>query len=132
MTDGHVVKAMYDALAAGDVQQFTDLLHPDVVWTVPGNHDLSGTFGGTAELFAHLAEVVQRTGGNVKVDVKEILEGDRHTVAVVEVDMAVDGRTVHDHQVHVFQLRDGRIRSVREFHGDEKSFDDLFGARRTS
>ena len=119
---------MYDALAAGDVQQFIGLLHPDVTWTVPGGHDLSGTFTGVPALLAHLGEVARRTGGQVKVDVDEVLDGDRHTIAVVEVDMAADGQTVHDHQVHVFELQDGRITSVREYHGDEQAFDDLFDA----
>ncbi len=117
---------MYDAITKLDMETFVSVLDPDVEWTVPGQHDLAGTTKGVPELLAHLAEVAQRTGGSVKVEVHEVIEGDRYTVAVVEVDMAVDGHTVHDKQVHLFELRDGHITSVREFHGDEKSFDDLF------
>jgi ketosteroid isomerase-like protein len=123
-----VVRAMYDAVGRADIAAFTAVLDPDVQWTVPGRHELAGTFTGVPALLTHLAEVAQRTGGQVRVEVDEILEGERHTLAVVDVEMAVDGQTVHDRQVHLFELDAERITSVREFHGDEKSFDDLFGA----
>jgi ketosteroid isomerase-like protein len=45
---------------------------------------------------------------------------------VVDVEMTVDGCTVRDHQVHLFVIRDGRIASVREYHGDDRAFDELF------
>jgi ketosteroid isomerase-like protein len=125
--DGEVVRQMYDALAALDLNAFTALLDPDVTWTVPGTHSLAGTTSGVPELLAHLAEVAQRTGGQVRVDVKEVVDGDRYTVAVVAVDMTVDGTSVHDHQVHLFEIRHGRIASVREYHGDERASDALFG-----
>jgi hypothetical protein len=122
-----VVREMYDAVGRADIAAFTAVLDPDVEWTVPGRHNLAGTFTGVGELLTHLAEVAQRTRGQVKVEIDEIVEGERHTLAVVGVEMAVDGQTVHDRQVHLFELEAGRIISVREFHGDEKSFDDLFG-----
>jgi ketosteroid isomerase-like protein len=61
------------------------------------------------------------------VDIVEILEGHGHVAAVAEVEMAVDGQTVKDRQVHLFDLRDGRIISVHEYHGDEHAFERLFG-----
>ena len=57
-----VVRRMYDAISAGDLESFTALLDPRIVWTVPGSHNLAGTFTGVPALLAHLAEVAQRTG----------------------------------------------------------------------
>jgi uncharacterized protein len=125
-----VVRSMYAALERGDVNAFVGLLHPDIEWTVPGRHDLAGTFVSVPALLAHLAEVAQRTGGQIKVDVVDILESGRHVAAVAEVDMSVDRRTTHDRQVHLFEFRDGRIASVTEYHGNEQAFEDLFGAAR--
>ncbi|MBV8979809.1 MAG: nuclear transport factor 2 family protein [Acidimicrobiia bacterium] len=127
MTDAEVVRAMYDVLAAADIRAFTDLLDPDIEWTVPGRHTLSGTTVGVAALLAHLAEVAQRTGGHVSVDVREVLTGEAYVTALVDVEMTVDDHTVQDRQVHVFQVRDGRIASVREYHGDVRAFEELFG-----
>jgi len=118
---------MYDALVSADVNVFTALLDPDIEWTVPGSHDLAGKFTGVPALLTHLAEVAQRTRGQVRADVVDVLEGDGLIAAVVKVDMSVDGHTVQDRQVHLFVLRDGRIASVREYHGDEGAFDRLFG-----
>jgi len=126
VTDADVVRAMYDALAAADIPTFVSLLDPDVQWTVPGRHTLAGTTVGVPALLAHLAEVAQRTAGQVSVDVKDVLAGASYTSAVVDVEMTVDGRSVQDHQVHLFGFRDGRIASVREYHGDERAFDELF------
>ena len=128
MTDSTaVVRQMYDVLVSADVKAFTALLDPCIEWTVPGSHHTAGTFTGVPALLTHLAEVAQRTGGQVRVDVHEVLGSDDLVAAIVEVEMSVDGQTVHDRQVHLFELRDGRIASVREYHGDERAFDRLFG-----
>jgi len=126
VTDANIVRAMYDALAAADIPTFVALLDPEVEWTVPGRHTLAGTTVGVPALLAHLAEVAQRTAGQVSVEVKDVLSGATYATAVVDVEMTVDGRTVEDHQVHLFGFRDGRIASVREYHGDERAFDELF------
>ena len=123
-----VVRAMYDAIAGADIPAFTALLDADVRWTVPGNHALAGTFEGVPALLAHLAEVFQATGGHVVVDVRDVVSGDHFTVAVVDVRMTVDGVTVDDSQVHLFEVSNGRITSVREYHGDEAAFARLFSA----
>jgi ketosteroid isomerase-like protein len=121
-----LVRRLYETIAAADIPGFTAVLAPDVEWRVPGSHDLAGTSKGIAALLTHLAEVARRTGGQVNVHIDEIITGERHTVALVDVDMSVDGQTVHDSQVHVFEVRDDRITSVREYHGDERAFDELF------
>ena len=129
MTDSAaVVRRMYDVLVSADVHAFTALIDPDIEWTVPGSHDLAGTFRGVPALLTHLAEVGQRTGGQIRVEVVDVLEGDSLVAAIADVEMSVDGQTVQDRQVHLFELRDGRIASVREYHGDERAFDRLFGA----
>src|SRR4051794_37609644 len=130
MSDGAaVVRQMYDALFSADVKGFTAVLDPDIKWTGPGSHQLSGAFTGVPALLAHLAEVAQRTGGQVRLDVIDVLEGDDLAAAIVDVDMSFDGQTVHDRQVHLFELRSDRIASVREYHGDVGSFERIFGDR---
>ena len=62
-----------------------------------------------------------------EVALEEVVGGEAYTTAIVDVQMIVDGHPVDDHQVHLFKLRDGRIASVREYHGDERAFDALFG-----
>jgi uncharacterized protein len=120
-----VVRRMYDALADGDIEGFVALLDPEVAWTVPGRHDLAGTFTGLPNVLAHLAEVFQRTGGQIVVAVGEVVAGERCTMAIVDVQLTVDRRTVDDRQVHLFELRDGRISLVREYHGDEPAMERL-------
>ena len=120
-----IVRRLYDAIGQGQVEAFIAMLDPDVVWTVPGQHHLAGTFTGVPALLAHLAEVVQRTEGKIVIDVVEVIAGDRRAVAVVDVELTVDGRSVQDRQVHLFELGDGRITLVREYHGDEQAMQDL-------
>src|SRR4051812_40858350 len=102
-----VVRAMYDAIAAADIPAFSALLDPDVTWTVPGQHHLAGTFSGVPALLAHLAEVFQATGGQVSIDVRDVVAGEHFTVAVVDVRMTVDGTTIDDRQIHRFEIPDG-------------------------
>ncbi len=123
--NGDVVRQMYDAIGRGDIETFVGVLDPGVTWTVPGQHHLAGTFTGGPALLAHLAEVAQRTEGKIAVAVVEVFAGDGRVVAIVDVELSVDGRTVQDRQVHLFELRDGRITSVREYHGNEVAMQDL-------
>ena len=82
MTDSAaVVRRMYDVLVSADVHAFTALIDPDIEWTVPGSHDLAGTFRGVPALLTHLAEVGQRTGGQIRVEV---------VVDEVQVDKTID------------------------------------------
>ncbi|MCU1449766.1 MAG: hypothetical protein JWP02_1936 [Acidimicrobiales bacterium] len=122
---GDVVRHMYEAIAGGDIEGFVALLDPEVVWTVPGRHDLAGTFRGIPNLLAHLAEVFQRTEGQIVIAVDEVVGGERCTMAVVDVQLTVAGNAVEDRQVHLFELRAGRIVSVREYHGDEPAMEQL-------
>jgi len=124
-----VVRQMYDALFSADVKTFMALLDPEIEWTVPGSHYLAGTFTGVPAVLAHLAEVAQRTGGQVRLSVVDVLEGDGLFAAIADVDMSFDDQSVHDRQVHLFELRDGRIASVREYHGDAGSFERIFRDR---
>jgi ketosteroid isomerase-like protein len=120
-----LVRQTYDAIGRGNVEAFVGLLDPDVAWTVPGRHHLAGTFTGVPALLTHLAEVAQRTQGKIGIEVVEVIAGDDRAVAIVDVELSVDGRTVQDRQVHLFELRDGRITSVREYHGDEAAMQDV-------
>jgi ketosteroid isomerase-like protein len=114
-----VTGRLYDALADADMATFVALLDPAVSWTVPGRHSLAGTWRGLEAVLAHLAEVAQRTGGRIRLDLVDVLAGDVHAAAVVDVEISIDGRTATDRQVHVIEVRAGRVVSLREYHGDE-------------
>jgi ketosteroid isomerase-like protein len=115
------VRELYAALGRGDVAGFLALLDPSVIWTVPGRHSLAGTWTGVESVMGHLAEVAQRTGGQIALDVVEVLSGGSRAAALVDVSLSIDGRTAQDRQVHLVEVRDGLVVSLREYHGDEEA-----------
>ena len=120
-----VTRRLYEALSAADMAAFVALLDPSVTWTVPGRHSLAGTSRGLDAVLAHLGEVAQRTGGRIRLDLVEVLAGEAQAAAVVDVEISMDGRTAQDRQVHVIEVRNGRVVSLREYHGDEAAMQSL-------
>ncbi|MEX5719146.1 nuclear transport factor 2 family protein [Geodermatophilus maliterrae] len=53
-----MLRDLYAASAGGDVQRIRQLMHPDIVWHVPGHNILAGEYKGIDEvlgLFGRLA-----------------------------------------------------------------------------
>lgn len=118
--DAQVVRAGYDAVAAGDIAAFARGYHTDATWNHRNPDQLGGIKHGIDEIVSFMGASVELTAGTLK-PVPELFmsDGEGH-VAVLTHIIATrpDGRSLNDTQMLYFQLEDGKVRSVDQFIGD--------------
>jgi ketosteroid isomerase-like protein len=122
-----VIRDLYDAFASGDTVVVDRLLADDVTWHAPGTAQHAGVRRGKAELFASMGRLAELTGGTLRSEVVDVLANDRRAV-VLQLTHAERGRrpALHDREVIVYEVRDGRVVEVWEHPGDLHAMDAFF------
>jgi ketosteroid isomerase-like protein len=122
-----VIRTLYDAFASADMPTVESVLADDVTWHAPGNAQHAGIRRGKAELYAAMSHLAGLTKGTLRSEVLDVLANDRR-VAVLQLTRGQrDGRpALHDREVIVYELRDGRVVEVWEHPGDLYAMDAFF------
>jgi ketosteroid isomerase-like protein len=122
MANTDLVLKMYDYFGKGDMDSIkNELFHPDMSWTMPGHHPLSGRMEGADAVIAFFAALFK---AGIQVD----------NVHFGELD---DGTVVEKHSGHgkigddeflfptctTYGIRDGKIHEVRVHTGDQHRVD---------
>ena len=119
-TDVDVVRAGFEAVAAGDMAGFAAMFHPDATWNHRNDDRLGGVHHGSDGIVAFIAESGQLTAGTLRA-VPEVLmpDGDGRVAVLTRITAArPDGRSFDDTQILLFTLENGRVRTVDQFVGD--------------
>jgi len=108
--NAELVRKGLKAFANRDMGTVGQLFADDIVWHVPGNNPLSGTYKGKDEVFGFFARLGELSGGSFKLDVHDVVGNDEHVVALVRVSGSrPDGRTLEMPVAQVFHVRDGKV-----------------------
>jgi ketosteroid isomerase-like protein len=116
--DAAVVRRGYKAFNAGDVEGLLGLFADDAVYRVGGTSGLSGDKQGQQAIMGYFGELFSRSGGTVKVDLQDVIPGERHTVALQTAQAERNGKSMKQNGVLVFTLREGKVTEVSEFQED--------------
>ena len=114
-----IVQDAYDAFKRGDIEGLLKLLAADVEWTTPGPTEIMPAAGtrrgpeGVAEFFKTLSE---QEDVELFEPQEYIAQGDK-VVAISKYRGRVKatGRTADADLVHVFDIKDGKVKRFREF-----------------
>lgn len=105
-----IVRRFYDAFIAGDMAALAALMTDDVVFHVPGHGQNAGSYRGQDAVFGFFGQAMALTGGHLRLELHDVLAGDRHVAAVATYHAQRPGRTpLQNHLVQLMRLRDGRI-----------------------
>ena len=74
--------AGYDAFSSGDMQTLRELSHPDIVWHVPGRGQVSGDHRGVDAVLGYFGQLMELTGGALRVEVHDVVANDEHAVGL--------------------------------------------------
>ena len=116
--DAAVVRRGYEAFNSGDIETLKGLFAPDAVYRVGGSGGLAGVKQGQEEILAYLGELFSQSGGTVKVELQDLIAGERHTVALQSAQAQRNGQSLEQQGALVFTLRDGKVTEVNEFQED--------------
>jgi ketosteroid isomerase-like protein len=103
------VRRGYDAFAQGDMDTLRTILASDIEWHAPGQGPRSGDFHGIDDVIAEFGRLFQDSGGSFRVEVDEILEGDKSVVVLARASASREGRTLDEAYAHIFQFRGDQV-----------------------
>jgi uncharacterized protein len=107
-----VVRTGYDAFSRGDMETLRGLFVDNIVWHFPGRSQLAGDHRGVDAVLGFFAQIMELTGGTFQVELHDVVANDHHTVGLQIARAQRGGKSLEDHQVLVFHLRDGQIAEV--------------------
>jgi uncharacterized protein len=105
------------AFRSRDLLTIADLVDPDVVWHVPGQHPLAGDYRGRDELLGFLARLA---GLGFVLAEEDVFGNDRHVCALSQMSARRPGLEVTTRVVSIFRFRDQR-QLERWFYPDDIS-----------
>ena len=115
-----VVARYFDAASSGDLAKVLEVLSADIIWIVPGDWELAGTYRGNE--VREIISALDQFAGGLRFHHRSITaEEDRVVVHTgVEGDLA-DGRYYTNEIVFLFVVRDRTIVEVIEAPDSAKS-----------
>ena len=122
-----VVRRLYAAFAARDLDAVTDCLAEDAVWTLPGTSPIAGTHHGAAAIRDDfLAKLGPLSGGTLRSELLDVCMGDEYVVAVQHATAQHDGRSLDVTACQLMRVEGGRIVEVRGHYSDQAALDDFW------
>ena len=99
-------------MGRGDGAALAALLDDQTDWVILGEGNLAGTYRGPSEIFGFWKDVARKTGGGLKLEVRDVLGNDERVVVLVNVHGEREGRRLNEKQVVVFELRGDKVKSA--------------------
>jgi ketosteroid isomerase-like protein len=126
-TNAEVLKQYVEAFRRKDWEAATAFWADDVVLHVQGRNPLAGDFVGKRAFLEHYGRIFAELGGTMElVEVREVLLGAEHAVALVK-ERAVRGERILDFdRVNVYQLRGGKIAEIWSYDSDPYALDEFW------
>lgn len=116
------------AYADGTPEAIADVVAPDVVYTIHGDADLSGTYHGPAGMVAWIGHAARLTDSTARFAPDVLLAGDSTVLAIgtaTGTRAGVEHRTRH---LYVLRWADGRLIEGHTVGADPAGFRSLWSA----
>jgi ketosteroid isomerase-like protein len=122
----HAIQRRFYAGEAAD-DDVRALLTDDVVWTIPGDNAIAGTYRGRDEVLDYFARRRDLASRTFRMHPGELLVGDGDHVAVLTDGSAtIDGREHHWSTVGLYRLRGEQIAACSLLALDQAEFDAIW------
>src|SRR3984957_13971653 len=113
--NAELVRRGYAAFSSGDMATLAELFDETAVWHVPGDSPLSGPKEGRDAILAFFGETMSTSGGTFRVNLDDVVGGEKHTVALHHSHAERNGKVLDQNAVNVFRILDGQVIEVREY-----------------
>lgn len=118
--DVNAIRAGFDAVAAGDVNGFAAMFHPDATWNHRNDDRFGGVKAGVEAIVGFLGESMELTAGTLRPVPRIVMpDGAGHVAVLTQVSgERPDGRSFVDTQILLFTVDGGLVHAVDQFVGD--------------
>jgi len=131
MTPKPLLDALHQAQAdlynRGDAVGVEQLLDHDIVWRVPGNNQIAGTYRGVDEVLAYMHRRRELANATFRMHHREVLVGPSYFAALTDGTVERDGTTHRWSTIGLHRARDGRISECSLLPLDAAAFDAAWG-----
>ncbi len=110
-----------DAMEAGDMEPWMNLVADDVVWHEIGRDEPVRGKAALMERFSGL-----NTGATFAGDTHDIIANDEHTVALVTANVTMGDRSISYRTAEIYHIRDGKITERWAFSDDTEAINRFF------
>lgn len=117
------------AVSRGEVDRFGDILLDDqIVWHWPGRSSMAGDYVGRDAALGLIRGFHRLTGGRLKVEPVDILEGDDFLMAFTHISAEQDDRTLDVMMADAMRFGpDGRVVEYWTLSNDQAAVDSFLG-----
>ncbi|MDQ3725856.1 MAG: nuclear transport factor 2 family protein [Actinomycetota bacterium] len=124
--NAQLLRRLFDAFAAGDRETVVAGFAEDVVWRTPGSSELAGEYVGRDAVLAQLGRSHQLTEGTYRIEVEEIMSGDRHATVLYRGTGSRNDRRLDLRHLALYEIAEGAIRNVWVVPLDQRAFDEFW------
>jgi uncharacterized protein len=115
----------FEAFAQGDLDTIRELMHPDVVWHVPGRSTLAGDYRGIDAVLGYFLQLFERSGGTFKAELVECGEIAPDLVScLVRLSGNMSAAPIDLTGMMLFKSEAGRMVEVWNFSSDQYAIDE--------
>lgn len=91
-----------------------ELIAPDVVWHVPGDNLISGTYTSRDGIFGCFSKIFELSGGSYQPQLLDILADDNYTVALLHANARHGEKVLDQDYAFIMRIRNGQIAELQE------------------
>ncbi len=118
-----LVRRIMEAFANKEGFALRECFAEDAVWHVPGAGVMSGTYRGRSEIFRFLARLPKLTGGTYRSEFVDALASEERGAGLYRALGEREGRTLDQHQLLLFTIRDDLVVEVVALPSDPLAFE---------
>ena len=107
-----MLRDVYSAAAGADVERLRQLIHPEVIWHVPGRNVLTGDYKGFDAVLGLFAQLAVMTDGTFQSELHDVVADDEHVVGLHTERAQRSWRSLKARLALVGHVRDGRLGEV--------------------
>jgi ketosteroid isomerase-like protein len=126
-----VLQAFYAAQArfyAGEEAELADYLGPDVVWHVPGDNAIAGTYRGRSAVLGYFRHRREMSKGTFRVRPGKILRSGQLLLQFARGETELAGRQTSWETIGVFLIREQQIAACWLVPFDQTEFDRIWSS----
>jgi uncharacterized protein len=112
--DAEVFERVYDCFTSGDMDKLAELIAPDVVWHVPGDNLISGTYTSRDDIFGCFSKIFELSDGSYQPQLLDILADDDYTVALLHAKARHGHKVLDQDYAFIMRIRNGQIAELQE------------------
>ena len=121
------VREMFAAFRSADLASIMQAIPESLVWHFPGRSgSLAGAHRGRDAVLGFLARVMDLTGGTFRLDIEDVVGGDRHVIALFRGHGTRGAKTLDNPTCLRIRFENSRPAEIHEFVWDLYAVDDFW------